>query len=133
MPISDFLEKLASLLKEAAEKNAAKASRVPLLSRMDFVTTREELDKVLQSDDYKAFVAQVTCRVRELQALFEANIEKYDCSFVIGFTSINSMVADGCSIAATGRRSSIVESCRTILYDSDLQWPLSMAKIMGSK
>ncbi|MDE6079761.1 MAG: hypothetical protein K2G35_06830 [Duncaniella sp.] len=133
MPIPDFLEKLASLLKEAAKKADAKVGCEEHSSRMDAVTTREEFDKIVESDDYKAFTSEVQRRVNDLHALFNAYIEKYDCSIVIGVVTINSPVADGYGIAGVGRMRSLVVNCKALLSDSDLQKPMAVAKMLASK
>ncbi|MBD5423720.1 MAG: hypothetical protein HDR44_01160 [Allobaculum sp.] len=133
MPISDFLQKLASLLKEAKEKDAAKVGCEELSSRMDSVTTREEFDKIVESEAYKAFTSEVQRRVNDLHALFDAYVEKYDCSIVIGVVTINSPVADGSGIAGVGRSRSLVVNCKALLSESVLQTPMAVAKVLASK
>lgn len=48
---------------------------------------KAELLKITETDEYKKFESEVRTKLEELMALFDANIDKFGCSLVVGATT----------------------------------------------
>ncbi len=76
---------------------------------------REAVKELMETEDFKAFYAEVTNRVNELVDLIQANKAKYNCSVIVGLTSLMGKASNFCGVAHCGRVDSLHKSFDKIL------------------
>lgn len=85
------------------------------------IETRDKaLDKILASDDYKAFNAEVSKHVDELIDLFDANKEKFGCSILISASTASGDRLSAGGVAASGMSKGLAINIKKILEEKEL-------------
>lgn len=82
---------------------------------------REAVKELMETEDFKAFYNEVANRVNELVDLIQANKAKYNCSVIVGLTSLMGKASNFCGVALCGRVDSLHKSFDKILKEDPIR------------
>lgn len=93
--------------------------------------TREQVEALLQTEEYKAFSDEFRKRTNDLIEFVGAHTDRYNCGFLISVVTLNA-ADDFCSgVAVAGTKDTIVHACARLLED-DTTGPIMKATVVAS-